>query len=273
MQDIPFTGATSPSPDERMLRINGIPLRYYQHGSGPDLVLLHGYTCTSEDWRPVAMRLADRYRILRFDFPNHGRSGDRQSVTMSDLVDCLDSVLGSLCEAPPILAGHSMGGMVALAYALEHRRQINWLVLADAYPHLASVVEVFGGAEDAADPYGYGSVIDRATPPAVIAQVRAEMAVGAARVGPELFSSLEAFDARSRLARISCPTLLLMGNRRWVTEVTLQDVVGRLGYAALPALTVALIDSHHFVMLEAPDAVAQAVAGFCAEHSAESASK
>src|SRR5260370_35308108 len=95
-------------------------------------------------------------------------------------------------------------------------------------------------------PCGYGSFIDRATPPAVVDYVRAEMTAGAPRVGAELFSSLLALDARDHLAAISCPSLLLLGNRRWVTNAAVPDVLERLGYAALPGLPVLLVTPHPF---------------------------
>jgi len=238
-------------------------IAYWQEGTGRDLILLHGYACASRDWATVARLLCDRWRVLRFDFPAHGASGGQPPLSLADLVDCMAAVAQRLCDGVPVLVGHSMGGMVAMTYALQGRGRLGGLVLADAFPHLGSVVEVFGGPEDPDDPYGYGSVFDHRTPQDIVTYVRGEMRLGIPRAGPDLFASLLRFDARPTVGRLPCPARLLLGNRRWVDTADLPAVLDRLGYAGVPGFDALLVDSHHFVMLEQPDMVARAIGDFC----------
>lgn len=246
----------------RELKVNDTPIAYWVEGSGKPLVLLHGYGCTSRDWRAVAHMLSDRWRVIAFDFPAHGASSGHAPLSLTDLVRCTATVVTQLCDSPPVLIGHSMGGMVAIACAVQGTVPLRGLVLADAFPHLNSVVDVFGGAEDPDDPYGYGSVIDRQTPAQVEQYVRAEMRVGAERAGEELFKTLLEFDARRAVEEITCPTLLILGNRRWVDIQLLPSLLLRLGYTGMPVFSVRLVDSHHFIMLEKPNEVADAIRSF-----------
>jgi 3-oxoadipate enol-lactonase len=247
------------------LEINGTRVSYWMEGSGEPLLLLHGYACTSQDWSAVGRMLSDRWRVIGYDFPGHGFSGGHAPLSLNDLLHCTAAVISELCDSPPVLIGHSMGGMVATAYAVQGTLPLRGLVLAEAFPHLGSVIDVFGGAEDPNDPFGYGSVIDRQTPSQVEQYVRTEMGKGAERAGEELFETLIEFDARGALEEITCPTMLILGNRRWVDIQLLPSLLKRLGYIGIPLFRVRLIDSHHFIMLEKPHDVAHTVRSFLEE--------
>ncbi len=231
----------------------------YYRESGPrspfSVVFLHGFACTGRDWEPTANALSDRYHTVILDFRGHDRSNNvSDGNSLALLADDLQALLGHLNLARPVLVGHSMGGMVALEYALRHPGNLRALVLAEAFPHLATVSAVFGPPEDPInDPYGYGSVIDHQTPPSVIEQVRRQMSAGVSRLPDSLFQSLLDFDAHRRLNSLSLPVLLLVGGRRTFQPDDGPVLVERLGYGLMPRLQLALIDSHHFVMLEQPE--------------------
>ncbi|WP_426518750.1 alpha/beta fold hydrolase [Diaminobutyricibacter sp. McL0618] len=218
-------------------------------------VFLHGYACSSEDWLGVVDELGPG-RYLLVDFPGHGSAEAMRSVGFLSLVEQTASLL-DLLPGPTTLAGHSMGGMVAIAVAASHRVVISALVLADAFPDLATIVEVFGGAEDDADPFGYGSVIDRQTPSDVQARVRASMTKGVRTAGTELHAELMALDLRDSLQDIDVPTLVMVGDRRGIPPMSATEARVSLGFDALPNATVQLVSSHHFIMLERPQEVAR----------------
>ena len=236
---------------------DGVTLAYRLDGpiDGIPVIFLHGYACTGLDWEAAASSVADEYRTLVFDFRGHSRSASSSSeITLDILVNDLRELISALALHRPILIGHSMGGMVALEYTLRYPDDVRALVMAEAFPHLHSVTEVFGLPEDPVnDPYGYGSVIDRQTPEAVVQRVRQQMSEGVARLPASLFESLLTFDRRSGLGKVSVPTLLLLGDRRKFTEQDRGDLINRLGYALMPNLEVALVPSHHFLMLEQPE--------------------
>ena len=115
---------------------DGVELRVDELGTGePPLVLVHGFTGSHIDWDPVAPALAADRRVVMFDHRGHGDStntGDAASYSFAALVDDLDAVVRDTAGGGPIdLVGHSMGGIVAMRYALDHPAAVRSLVLMD----------------------------------------------------------------------------------------------------------------------------------------------
>jgi pimeloyl-ACP methyl ester carboxylesterase len=225
-----------------------------------DAGVLHGYACSAEDWVPVAELLTGHSSLL-VDFPAHGLLATAPAIGFDELARGVGRLLARL-PAPVVLAGHSMGGMVAMAVAVQNPGLLRGLILADAYPYLPAVVDVFGGPEDPADPFGYGSVIDRRTDPEVQQRVRTSMASGAARVGPALHAQLVGLDLRPSLTQIDIPSLAFIGDRYRTPPQSPDRLTRELGLSGLRHSQVVLVRSHHFVMLEQPGEIARYIDGF-----------
>lgn len=109
----------------------------------PPLCLIHGFMGSMADWRPVVTGLDDQAFCLRVDLPGHGKSIDRPSYLYSmegatqALADVLDEVGIHRCS----LVGYSMGGRVALYFALFHPERVRRLVLESASPGLPTEAE------------------------------------------------------------------------------------------------------------------------------------
>jgi pimeloyl-ACP methyl ester carboxylesterase len=235
-----------------------------------DALFLHGYACSAEDWTAVADRLPGTHLLV--DLPGHGTQSTAPSAGFGELVDDTAALLARLSR-PAVLIGHSMGGMVAMRVAATHPGLIRGLVLADAFPSLPVVVEVFGGAEDPDDPFGYGSVIDRETPADVQSRVRASMSAGIRTAGAHLHAELMALDLRAELAAVTCPVLVLIGDRHRRPAPDPDELADLLGFGALTTRFVELVPSHHFVMLERPDMVARHIEEFLLDQEATSKGK
>ncbi len=111
-----------------------IAVEAYGPTDGPTIVLVHGWLCTGRVWHAQIAGLADRYRIVTFDLPGHGRSSPPSSgvYDINVLGDALGAVLASLPHAPVVVAGHSLGGMAVLNAASrldQARRKIASVVL------------------------------------------------------------------------------------------------------------------------------------------------
>ncbi|MGP4045835.1 alpha/beta fold hydrolase [Streptomyces sp. 2A115] len=101
-------------------------------GEGPPLVLLHGAGRTLADWAAVAPLLARHHRVLALDLRGHGRSADgpwRIGEVLGDIEAVLDE--HGLPGALPV--GHSLGGMLAVQYALDHPEATPGAVNLDGY--------------------------------------------------------------------------------------------------------------------------------------------
>ncbi|MDD5447831.1 MAG: alpha/beta hydrolase [Actinomycetota bacterium] len=88
-------------------------------GSGPPIVLVHGWFCDSDAWHYQKKHLKDEFRLITYDLRGHGRSDippGRYSI--DDLAKDLRAVVRAHCGGEPyILVGHSLGGTIILRYA------------------------------------------------------------------------------------------------------------------------------------------------------------
>jgi pimeloyl-ACP methyl ester carboxylesterase len=100
-----------------------IAVETYGPPDAPTVVLAHGWTCTGRVWHEQVVGLADRYRLVTYDQPGHGRSsGPRSGVYDLDLLgDTLLAVIEHTTPTGPlVLAGHSLGGMTVLNAVGRH---------------------------------------------------------------------------------------------------------------------------------------------------------
>jgi 2-succinyl-6-hydroxy-2,4-cyclohexadiene-1-carboxylate synthase len=102
-----------------------------------DLVLLHGFTQTGRSWQRVREELGSRYRCFAPDLPGHGDAEGRRPATF----DAVSAYLGALKQERFALCGYSMGGRLALAFALRMPQRVQRLVLVGASPGIADPAE------------------------------------------------------------------------------------------------------------------------------------
>ena len=118
-------------PEGQFIDLDGRQVHAVVRGEGPDLVLLHGAGGNTREWTFEFMdRLTDRYRVIVFDRPGLGFtdrvSDDFEGAFNSDAespaqqADMLKAAADILGAENPIVLGHSYGGSVALAWALNH---------------------------------------------------------------------------------------------------------------------------------------------------------
>ena len=106
----------------RRLTLSAGEVAYDVLGFGPPLVLVHGTPTNSYLWRNIALRLADRFSIYTFDLLGFGQSGrkDGQDVSIPAQARLLAELVETLGLRAPSVAGHDIGGAIALrAHLLE----------------------------------------------------------------------------------------------------------------------------------------------------------
>lgn len=107
---LPTAGATTPSA-----RVNGVDIAYGDTGSGPPLVLLHGFGGCRATWEPFAGSLAEHYRLITIDLRGHGASGEfRGPFQFEDSAGDLLALLDHLKLDRVRAMGISAGGMTLL---------------------------------------------------------------------------------------------------------------------------------------------------------------
>lgn len=126
--------------ESRRLRVNDTEIFLRRGGSGPPLLLLHGYPQTHAMWQPVASRLAERFTVVCPDLRGYGDSGkppsDEDHAPYSKRVMAADqvAVMEVLGFRHFQVVGHDRGARVAHRMALDHPDAVEWLAVLDIVP-------------------------------------------------------------------------------------------------------------------------------------------
>jgi pimeloyl-ACP methyl ester carboxylesterase len=112
------------------VELHGHRVGYRLAGSGPPLVLLHGITSTSDAWRDVMPRLAERFTVVAPDMVGHGRSAKpRGDYSLGAYASGVRDLLIALGVDKATIVGHSLGGGVAMQFAYQFPERVDRLVL------------------------------------------------------------------------------------------------------------------------------------------------
>ncbi|MEO8433184.1 MAG: alpha/beta hydrolase [Acidobacteriota bacterium] len=113
---------------------DGVSLSYRTAGSGPTVILLHGYAETSRMWRPLIPELARRFTVIAPDLPGIGDSGiPADGLDMKAAAIRIHALARRLGVQKARVVGHDIGLMVAYAYAAMFPAEVEKLVLMDAF--------------------------------------------------------------------------------------------------------------------------------------------
>jgi len=117
-----------------VVSVNGVDLNYEVTGQGEAVVCLHGMTGSTRDWANQVTVLLPGYRLVALDMRGHGKSAapaSEEEYSIPIFAEDVFTVLKELDIKKCCLAGHSVGGFIALQFALEHPEMVAALVLVD----------------------------------------------------------------------------------------------------------------------------------------------
>lgn len=107
-------------------------LFYHTYGNGDKpLIILHGLYGLSDNWTTIARRIAVNYKVYIPDQRNHGYSPHDSTFNYYAMVDDLMEFMEQHEIEKPVLIGHSMGGKVAMNFALDYPENVDKLIVVD----------------------------------------------------------------------------------------------------------------------------------------------
>src|SRR6202023_2089461 len=116
---------------------DGVNIHYEVHGSGPALLLTHGYSSTSAMWQGQIEALSKNHKLVLWDMRGHGQSdypddpaAYSEALTVGDMAALLDQVGATSA----IVGGLSLGGYMSLAFYRAHPERVRALLIIDTGP-------------------------------------------------------------------------------------------------------------------------------------------
>ena len=106
-------------------------LNFKTFGSGYPLIILHGLFGMLDNWQTIAKRLADQYSVYIVDLRNHGKSPWNEGISYPEMADDLLHFMQDHWIYEAYIMGHSMGGKVAMEFALQHPDYCQKLISVD----------------------------------------------------------------------------------------------------------------------------------------------
>ncbi len=237
---------------------------YFYAGStaapGLPLVFCHGAGGSHRHWLYQIEGLKEETAAVAVDLPGHGASGGTPASEIAAYREFLRDFSAALGIGKFILAGHSMGGAIALDYALHYSDDLKGLILAASGARLRVTplfLEAFrtGNVPPELVKFTYGPL----APAELLESARQEMAAVPPQTYLADFNACNNFDCTERLSEIEVPSLIICGEADQMTPLKYSRYLAE----KLPrAELVEVAEAGHMVMLEAPTGVNEAIASF-----------
>lgn len=256
-------------------------------GDGPDVVLIPGLSSPRAVWAPTAERLKATHRLhlvevrgFGGDAPGPNTQGPILEPMMREIADYIDDCIVDQGRPAPAVIGHSLGGLTAMMIAARAPRVVGRLMVVDSLPFFgmlfgptatvasvepqAAAMQTMLAARDSAEADERTLQMMSATD-AGRAQVKAWTQAANAKVAAQLMYDDMTTDLRPELGAIAAPFTMLYPLDASAMPEAMVDGLYKGAFAAAKTVTLKRIDgSRHFIMLDQPEAFADAVDEFLA---------
>lgn len=237
----------------------------HDHNELLPLVLLHGAGGDHLHWPVQIRRLAER-RAYALDLPGHGKSGGHGLQSIEAYADHVREWMHEIHLPHAVIAGHSMGGAIALWMAVHYPERVQGLGLIGTGPHLPVNPQLL---EDTAHPSTFPTGLDKITrwsfSESTDRKIRDLGRERMEEVRPSVLHgdllACDQFDLREELDRVEAPSVVICGKEDKMTPPELSESLARgLNQAELELIPRA----GHMVMIEKPARVAELLQRFTA---------
>jgi len=224
----------------------------------PHLILIHGAGGNHQHWGGAVRKLRAA-NVYALDLPGHGRSGGSGLTSITDYASRVRQFLDALGIERAFLAGHSMGGAIAMQASLSYPERVSGLILVGSGARLRVLRAILDGM--LSDPAATIELICATaysawTPRELVRQGQLQMLKVAPQTIHDDFAACNAFDVMDRLQEMRFPTLVVCGTEDRLTPVKYSTFLQE----KIVGAELKLIEgSGHMVMTEKPEALAEAL--------------
>ena len=229
---------------------------------GQLVLLVHGACDTSAYWRHVFRHLQASHTPLAVDLPGHGDSGGPVLRGAGEHLAFLAELVDALGMSPFVFCGHSMGGSMAVEFALNHPHRLSGLVPLGSSPDWVveqGEIDAWDHDPDAAHRNNLTYLFAKETPQEVRDAFDEQIRAIPVAVCKADFETCRTFDLSSRLHEVTVPTAVICGDQEaWIEgSRRLHEGIAGSRYEAIPA-------AGHAIALEQPEALNAALDRFLA---------
>lgn len=250
------------------ITLNDRPFFYALHRSAhPDplnLILIHGAAGTHLDW-PAQIRRLPAAAVYALDLPGHGRSAPPGCHSAADYAAIVAAFIAERQLSRVVLAGHSMGGAIAMTLALNPSPAIAGIILAGTGARLRVAPAILDGIlndYDAVAGLLANAFWQPGAPPAIVQRSKERLLAIDPAVALGDFQACNDFDIRDQLGQIQLPTLVLGSDADPLTPLKYsQYLAAQIPHARLVTLPLA----GHMLLLAHPAPAAAAITAFLHE--------
>jgi pimeloyl-ACP methyl ester carboxylesterase len=238
-------------------------------GTGFPLILVHGFTTTSEFWREQVEEFSGSYQLIRPNLPGHGISPSptARNYGIDAFVEDLEGIFQHLSLSRAALVGLSMGGVVAQKFAVKNPQLLQSLVLVDTtanglgqdvrVENVLAAIDNLGIATASQNVVAHS--FGPSAPRTLIEWAKREVIQTPEFVARAAIASLNETDTRASLSRITTPTMVIVGSE----DIILPPAESRTLSDGISNSTLIVIEkAGHFPMLEQPREFNRTVRGF-----------
>ncbi len=233
------------------------------------IVFIHGSGDSARIWRLQLEDLSRNQRVFAIDLPGHGERMDTlpEEVTVQDYAKVAHQIIQQELHLDhPVIAGHSLGGAIALAMALAYQSELGGLILIGTGARLRVLPAILEATRTSPHEARL-QLAEMAVAQSNIATVPQAVLSEQAEPGPYILhrdlAACNVFDCMQRLHEIHLPTLIICGSEDRLTPVKYSQYL----HDHLPGSTLRIIsNAGHYVMREQPEAVNQAIREWMKQH-------
>lgn len=240
------------------VKANDIELYFEESGEGDPIIFVHGWMEDYSMWSSQIEYFSREHRVIAYDQRGHGRSDKpEKGYSIRTLSDDLYSFTQNLNIERFTLIGHSMGGMTAMVFALDHPEKISRLILigTDAKSTLSLRIMLWTLLHVLPySTFAEGSDIKYFKPSEKMKKEATERALRTPKYAAyECFKEFcTNYDIRDRVSGIKVPTLIIVGDKDNLTPIKLSQYMNR---QIKGSKLIIIPDSKHMPMIEKPEKV------------------